>query len=74
MIFVEFPAIFDYFHVYFATWSKYFATWDLFRGSGALPNEFSYSRPCLIPGMRPVVCDSIIPYIKNDDKCTSNVI
>ena len=37
MIFVEFPAIFDYFHVYFATWSKYFATWDLFRGSGALP-------------------------------------
>ena len=34
--FVEFPAIFDYFHDYFATWSKYFATWDLFRGSGAL--------------------------------------
>ena len=37
MIFVEFPAIFDYFHVYFATWSKYFATWDFFRASGALP-------------------------------------
>ena len=37
MIFVDFPAIFDHFHDYFATWSKYFATWYLFRGSGALP-------------------------------------
>ena len=46
MIFVEFPAIFDYFHVYFATWSKYFATWDLFRGSGALPPPLDISLKC----------------------------
>ena len=38
VIFVEFPAILDNFHVYFATWSKYFATWDFFWGSGALPS------------------------------------
>ena len=51
MIFVEFPATFDYFHVYFATWSKYFATWDLFRGSGALPRRPGRASSCMLEQM-----------------------